>query len=64
MTAPFDLKPGTEFTCPHCEARYVVSVTPLADQDRDSVNCLCCARVMREWQDKVSPTFTLLDQGH
>jgi predicted Zn finger-like uncharacterized protein len=50
---------GEDFQCPHCGARYEVSISGLRAKDNGSAICAVCNRIMAEWHDSAVPAFRL-----
>ena len=48
------------FKCPHCGARYAVTVAQMAEVKAGMAKCLVCERTMSEWNEKVQPSYTLV----
>jgi len=49
-----------DFSCPHCEAQYVVSYTELPIADSGSAYCEVCRRRMVQWNSTLRPHYRLV----
>ncbi|WP_408868672.1 MJ0042-type zinc finger domain-containing protein [Asaia sp. VD9] len=54
---------GDDFTCPHCQARYAVTIMRLPVRERDSATCQKCGKVMNTWNSTETYSYSLIDEG-
>jgi hypothetical protein len=50
---------GPDEKCEECESVYSVRIFRSPAKDSDSFNCTVCGHLMRKWNDKRVPEFTL-----
>ena len=50
-------------TCPQCGARYIVEATRLPVRESDVAYCEKCGCELRQWNDKISYDYRLVEPG-